>query len=89
MSNSCSNSLNSLRAMEVDTELDRYHTRPEQGWPQWCEEQLRPENWGYVLVICTDTYRDRIENRVSADVGRGVFWEGGIIYQYLYDEKNQ
>src|SRR5208282_2879256 len=32
-------------------------------------------------------YRDRIENRVPANEGRGVFWEGGLIYDYLYDYK--
>ena len=40
-----------------------------------------------MLVICTPTYRNRVENKVSADEGRGVFWEGGLIYQYLYDDK--
>ena len=55
----------------------------------WCEEQLRPENAKFVLVICTPTYRDRVENKVSADEGRGVFWEGSLIYQYIYDEKGQ
>ena len=40
-----------------------------------------------MLVICTPTYRKRVEDKVSADEGRGVFWEGGLIYQYLYDYK--
>ena len=56
--------------------------------PRWCEEMLRPENAKFVLVICTPTYRDRVENKVAADEGRGVFWEGGDIYQYLYDDKD-
>ena len=64
-----------LREMGVDAELDQYHVRPPQGWPRWCEEQLRPENAKFVIVICTQTYRDRVENRVAADEGRGVFWE--------------
>ena len=76
-----------LREMGVDVELDQYHVRPPQGWPRWCEEQLRPENAKFVTVICTHTYRDRVENKVAADEGRGVFWEGGVIYQYLYDQK--
>jgi hypothetical protein len=76
-----------LREMGVDAELDQYHVRPPQGWPRWCEEQLRPENAKFVIVICTQTYRDRVENKVAAGEGRGVFWEGGIIYDYLYDDK--
>jgi hypothetical protein len=48
---------------------------------------LRPETAKFVLVICTPTYRDRVENKVASDEGRGVFWEGGIIYQHLYDQK--
>jgi len=77
---------NSLRATGVDAELDRYHTRPKLGWPRWCAEQLRQDISRFVIVVCTQTYRDRVENKVEADEGRGVFWEGGIA-QYLYDEK--
>jgi hypothetical protein len=56
-------------------------------WPRWCEEQLRPENSRYVLCVCTAEYKRRVENRVPADVGKGVFWEASLIYNYLYDEK--
>jgi len=78
---------NALRAQGVDAELDQYHVRPERGWPRWCEEQLRPENSAFVLVICTATYRQRVEGKTPADEGRGVFWEGGVIYNCLYKEK--
>jgi TIR domain len=79
---------NQLRAQGVDAEIDQYEPRPPQGWPRWCEEQLRPENSELVLIVCTETYLKRIEGKVSADEGRGVFWEGSIIYSYLYEEKN-
>ncbi|MGH2669240.1 MAG: ATP-binding protein, partial [bacterium] len=39
-------------------------------------------------MICTDIYRQRVEGRTPADEGRGVFWEGSILYNYLYDEKS-
>jgi hypothetical protein len=78
---------NALRAHGVDAELDRYHLRPSRGWPRWCEEQLRPEKSAFVLVICTETYRRRVEGQTPVDEGRGVFWEGGIIYSYLYGDK--
>jgi hypothetical protein len=76
---------NQLRALGIDTELDRYNVRPPQGWPHWCDEQLRPDVSSFVLVICTPTYSARVENRVPADEGRGVSWEGAIIYAYLYN----
>lgn len=78
---------NALRGHGVDVELDQYHVRPQLGWPRWCEEQLRPENAAFVLVISSDTYLRRVEGRTAADEGRGVFWEGGVIYSYLYNEK--
>ncbi len=78
---------NKLREQGVDAELDQYITRPSQGWPQWCEEQLRPQNSKFVLLICTETYRNRVENRVPADEGRGVYWEGGIVCNYIYKAK--
>jgi hypothetical protein len=78
---------NQLRGLGIDTELDRYHVRPPQGWPHWCEEQLRPDISSFVLVISTPTYRARVENRVGPDEGRGVFWEGAILNHYLYNAK--
>jgi hypothetical protein len=78
---------NALRSRGVDAELDRFHIRPPEGWPLWCEKQLRPENSDFVLMICTETYGRRVENKVDADEGRGVFWEGRIIYDYIYDTK--
>jgi hypothetical protein len=79
---------NQLRQHGVDAELDQYETRPPQGWPRWCEEQLRPENSEHVLVVCTETYLNRIEGKVPANEGLGVFWEGDVIYSYLYEQKS-
>jgi hypothetical protein len=79
---------NQLRQHGVDAEIDQYETRPAQGWPRWCEEQLRPENSEHVLVVCTETYLQRIEGKVPADEGLGVFWEGNVIYSYLYKQKS-
>ena len=78
---------NSLRAAGVDAELDRYHVRPKHGWPRWSAEQVRPDKSKFVIAVCTQIYRDRVEDKVEADEGRGVFWEWGIISQYLYDNK--
>ena len=79
---------NQLRQHGVDAELDQYVTRPPQGWPRWCEDQLSPESSEFVLLICTETYLKRIEGKVPADEGRGVFWEGSVIYSYLYEQRS-
>lgn len=78
---------NALRDHGVDAEIDRYEDAPPYGWAQWCAEQLRPDVSDHVLMICNETYLRRVENRVPADEGRGVFWEGAIINNYLYTEK--
>jgi hypothetical protein len=79
---------NALWDQGVEVELDEFQVRPPHGWPHWCEEQLRPGKAAFVLVICTETYRQRVEVRTPADEGRGVFWEGSIINSYLYDDKS-
>jgi TIR domain len=76
-----------LIEMGLDVQLDQFVRRPARGWPHWCEERLRPENAAFVLVICTANYRKRVEDRVSFDEGRGAFWEGALIHQYIYEEK--
>lgn len=76
-----------LRRDGIDAELDQFHQDELLHWPRWCEEQLRPENSDFVLCVCTEEYKRRVEGRVPADVGKGVFWEGTLIYNYLYDEK--
>ena len=76
-----------LRRDGIDAELDQFHQDELLHWPRWCEERLRPENSDFVVCICTPEYKHRVEGRVAADVGKGVFWEGTLIYNYLYDEK--
>jgi len=76
-----------LRNHGIYASIDVDVVRPPHGWPHWCEEQLRPENADFVLLICTPVYRDRVENKVAFDEGRGAFWEGSIIYDYIYEDK--
>jgi hypothetical protein len=76
-----------LRHDGIEAELDQFHQEELLQWPRWCEEQLRPEKSDFVLCICTVEYKRRVEGRVPANVGKGVFWEGTLIYNYLYDEK--
>lgn len=71
----------------IAVELDQFHSDELLHWPRWCEEQLRPEYSDFVLMICSAEYRRRIQNQVSWDEGRGVFWEGQLIYNALYMAK--
>src|ERR1700693_2196947 len=76
-----------LRRDGIEVELDQFYQNELQHWPRWCEERLRPENSDFVLCVCTAEYKRRIEGKVAADVGKGVFWEGVLIYNYLYHAK--
>src|SRR5580693_2011705 len=51
-----------LRKDGVDAQLDQYVAgTPARGWPRWMEEQL--DSSEFVLVICTETYRQRFLGR--------------------------
>jgi hypothetical protein len=76
-----------LRRDGIDAELDQFHHEKMLHWPRWCEERLRPENSDFVLCVCTAEYKRRIEEETSAEVGKGVFWEGTLIYNQIYKEK--
>jgi hypothetical protein len=78
---------NALSDLGLKVRLDQFEDSPEHGWPHWCEESLRPEIAKHVLIVCTPTYRDRVLAKVSFDEGRGVYWEGSLVHQYIYDEK--
>jgi SEFIR domain len=78
---------NALSNLGLEVRLDQFEDSPEHGWPHWCEESLRPEIAKHVLIVCTPTYRDRVLAKVSFDEGRGVYWEGSLVHQYIYDEK--
>ena len=62
-----------LRRDGIVAELDQLHVNELVLWPRWCEEQIRPDNTDYVLCACTAEYALRVEGRVAADVGKGVF----------------
>lgn len=76
-----------LRTHGVEVELDQFDIRPVQGWPRWCEQHMSPERVTFVLVLCSRSYLERVEGRVPADEGRGVYWEGSLMYQEIYEKK--
>jgi SEFIR domain len=72
-----------LRADGIDAEIDLYNASPPEGWPLWCERQIRAAD--FVLMVCTETYFSRVSGEEKRGKGLGVVWEARIIRQLLYD----
>lgn len=70
-----------LRSEGVDCRIDQYEESPPQGWPSWCERQVREAD--FVLVACTEIYLRRFQGEEETGKGLGVNWEGHIITQEL------
>jgi hypothetical protein len=74
---------NRLRSEGVDCVLDQYEESPSEGWPRWMDRKIRDAK--FVLMICTENYYKRVMGDASTGQGLGVRWEGGLIYQYIYN----
>jgi hypothetical protein len=64
---------NRLRADGIDCVLDQYEVSPPEGWPRWMDRKI--EGASLVLVVCTETYLNRVMGREIPDKGlaaRGV-----------------
>ena len=72
-----------LRQDGVDCRIDQYEESPPEGWPRWCSKQV--DEAEFVLIICTEIYRQRYEGKGDPGTGRGVRWEGHVITQDLYE----
>ena len=73
---------NKLRSEGIDAILDQHEEAPSEGWPRWMENSINRAD--YVIVIGSKGYYDKIYGNVEQGKGRGVKWEGNIIYQKLY-----
>ena len=73
---------NCLRRKGIDCDIDQYDPAPEEGWPVWMLQKMQDAN--YVLMICTETYRRRFEQREEIGKGLGVTWEGTLAHNILY-----
>ena len=73
---------NRLRSEGIDAILDQYEEAPIKGWPRWMEDSI--DTADYVLVVASKGYFDKIRGNVGQGEGRGVKWEGSLIYQKLY-----
>ena len=77
-----------LRAGGIDVILDRYvHPAPEEGWPLWMDRNIRDAD--FVLLVCTETYRRHVTGLEEPGKGRGVDWEGNLIYNLIYHRINE
>ena len=74
---------NRLRSDGIDCVLDQYETSPPEGWPRWMDRKIRDSQ--FVLMVCTETYYKRVMGDEEAGKGLGVRWEGGLIYQNIYN----
>jgi TIR domain len=75
---------NRLRGDGIDCVLDQYEVSPPEGWPRWMDRKIASA--GLVLVVCTEIYLAKINGEDAPDKGLGVKWEGGLIYQHLYNQ---
>ena len=73
---------NKLRSQGIDAILDQYEEAPSEGWPRWMENSINKAD--YVIVIGSKGYYDKVYGYVDTGKGRGVKWEGNLIYQKLY-----
>ncbi len=76
---------NRLRGDGVDCHIDLYEESPPEGWPRWCDRQVREAD--FVLVACTQAYLRRFRGEEEQGKGLGGTWEGYIITQELYNAK--
>lgn len=74
---------NRLRSEGVDCDLDQYEQSPPEGWPRWMDRKIRDAK--SVLMICTENYYKRVMGYAAENEGLGVRWEGGLIYQHIYN----
>lgn len=77
----------SLLASGLKVYFDQNRDDDEEGvpWPIWMESKIDAAD--FVLLVCTKLYLDKVQQRVDANEGLGVFWEANLIYNYLYVAK--
>ncbi|SEA91788.1 AAA ATPase domain-containing protein [Thiothrix caldifontis] len=75
---------NWLNNSGVDCDIDQYiNGSPEEGWALWMEQMLTEAS--HVLIICTETYLNRVQRKEKPGTGKGVKWESLLTYQDIYD----
>ena len=67
----------------VRCELDVFEICPPEGWPGWMLRQVGTRD--FCIVVCTESYKRRIEGTETPGKGKGATWEGRALLQRLYD----
>src|SRR5437899_11370377 len=78
---------NRLRAEGINSVIDQYEDSPSEGLPLWMDREIRKAR--YVLLICTEPYYRRVTGEELPGTGRGIKWEGKLIYQHIYNSDSQ
>jgi tetratricopeptide (TPR) repeat protein len=73
---------NHFRSDGIDCTIDQYVVAPPEGWPRWMDKQIRDSD--FVVMVCTETYYQRVMGEEEPEKGLGVRWEGHLIYQAIY-----
>jgi energy-coupling factor transporter ATP-binding protein EcfA2 len=76
-----------LRNDGIDCRIDQHEFSPPEGWPRWCRNQVQESQ--FVLVVCTETYKQRYKGKAPAGEGKGAKWEGFIITLELYEAEGR
>lgn len=74
-----------LRSNGVDARMDLFVAEQRVDWVLWTIEEIRLAE--RVLVMVTSEYRERFERDETADTGRGVQLEGGLIREEIYRDR--
>src|SRR5271166_2609681 len=77
---------NRFRADGIDCTIDQYVVAPAEGWPRWMDKQIRDSD--FVVMVCTETYYQRVMGEEESGKGLGVRWEGHLIYQAIYSAES-
>ena len=73
-----------LRSEGIDAVIDQYEESPPEGWPRWMDKKVRDSR--LVLIVCTEEYYKGVMGEAAPKTRLGVRWEGGLIYQHLYND---
>ena len=76
---------NSLRTKGINATIDQFEPYPEEGWARWMDAQIRDSD--FVLLVCTENYLNKVQEKVAATAGMGALWEANLIYNELYITK--
>jgi len=74
-----------LKGDGVRVVIDQDEASPAEGWPAWMDRQIREAD--FVLMVCTEVYRRRVEEPDETPDGRGAIWESRLLFDYLYHDK--